>query len=358
MPSPEQIANGSLEELRSMVTGVISECRQARTEIAHHKFQYKMLQDEYCQAKDRMNLEMFFMQKDVEVKSRKEEPAGQLATPALSSNGRAMSPGRQLVLDLRNTCQIFELENDELRHRLHDAKAVLLEREDSMVEENERLRERIRQNRKHVNLFRSVQLTTESPVSSFATPFVTPARKNHRVADHSRAGGDRFDALLLADQVLNREAANSAPSTPHAKHAIPQRNHAAPGSPHTPRQTAFKSLGPYYVHPAKQGSMYATPVKADPTPIRHHQGRRRRESRDSTISASDLEDEHEEVDVAPVRQATAKQQPVTPRMSERAMTVSQSAKRKAYEESPTRGRGGKRTRMNLGEGIGLGIQLG
>ena len=140
MPSPEQIANGSLEELRSMVTGVISECRQARTEIAHHKFQYKMLQDEYCQAKDRMNLEMFFMQKDVEVKSRKEEPIGQLATPALSATGRAMSPGRQLVLDLRNTCQIFELENDELRHRLHDAKTVLLEREDSMVEENERLR--------------------------------------------------------------------------------------------------------------------------------------------------------------------------------------------------------------------------
>ena len=357
MPSPEQIANGSLEELRSMVTGVVNECRQARTEIAHHKFQYKMLQDEYCQAKDRMNLEMFFMQKDVEVKSRKEEPAiGQLATPALSATGRAMSPGRQLVLDLRNTCQIFELENDELRHRLHDAKAVLLEREDSMVEENERLRERIRQNRKHVNLFRSVQLTTESPVSSFATPFVTPMRKNHRVAEHSRAGGDRFDALLLAGQVLNQEAANSAPSTPHAKHAVPHRR---PASPHTPHQTSLKALGPYYVHPAKQGSLYATPAKADPTPIHHHHGRRRRESRDSTISASDLEDEHEEVEVAPTRQAVAKQQPVTPRMSERSMTVSQSAKRKAYEESPTRGRGGKRTRMSImDEGIGLGIQLG
>jgi len=358
MPSPEQIANGSLEELRSMVTGVISECRQARTEIAHHKFQYKMLQDEYCQAKDRMNLEMFFMQKDVEVKSRKEEPIGQLATPALSATGRAMSPGRQLVLDLRNTCQIFELENDELRHRLHDAKTVLLEREDSMVEENERLRKRIRQNRKHVNLFRSVQLTTESPVSTFATPFVTPVRRNQRLPEHSRAGGDRFDALLLADQVLNQEAANSAPSTPHAKHAVPQRSRAAPASPHTPRHASFKAFGPYYVHPAKQGSLYATPTKADPTPIRHHHGRRRRESRDSTISASDLEDEHEEVEAAPVRQPVSKQQPVTSRMSEKSMTVSQSAKRQAYEESPTRGRGAKRTRMTLGEGIGLGIQLG
>ena len=212
--------------------------------------------------------------------------------------------------------------------------------------------------RDSVNLFRSVQLTTESPVSTFATPFVTPVRKNQRVADHSRAGGDRFDALLLAGQVLNQEAANSAPSTPHAKHAVPQRRHAGPGSPHTPRQTSFKALGPYYVHPAKQGSLYATPAKADPTPIRHHHGRRRRESRDSTISASDLEDEQEEVEVEPVRQATTKQPPATPRMSEKAMTVSHSAKRKAYEESPTRGRGGKRTRMNLGEGIGLGIQLG
>ena len=298
------------------------------------------------------------MQKDVEVKSRKEEPIGQLATPALSATGRAMSPGRQLVLDLRNTCQIFELENDELRHRLHDAKTVLLEREDSMVEENERLRERIRQNRKHVNLFRSVQLTTGSPVSTFATPFVTPVRRNQRLPEHSRAGGDRFDALLLADQVLNQEAANSAPSTPHAKHAVPQRSRAVPASPHTPRHASLKAFGPYYVHPAKQGSLYATPTKADPTPIRHHHGRRRRESRDSTISASDLEDEHEEVEAAPVRQPVSKQQPATPRMREKSMTVSQSAKRQAYEESPTRGRGAKRTRMTLGEGIGLGIQLG
>lgn len=365
MYSPEQIANATLEELRSMITDVINDCREARTAAAHWRLQcnmHAMDNQSKIEEIERMNMELFISQRDTQmlVDSKTKD---QLLTPALSTTG-PLSPGKQRILDLRNTCELQEMEINDLRNRLRDAKTVLVERQDSMTEEIERLSERIRQNRKHVNLFRQLQPSALSPQSSF----VTPVRHTYHSRDHSharnRSGGDQFAALLLADQVLNREAGTSAPSTPLAKHSKPQRI----AVPHTPRHAMMPQYGPYFVHPSREAGPARSPPTADPTPIHHRQGRRR-QSRDSTISASDMEGSipsYEDAAEARSRQGARKEvqeqgrqhvrEPVTPKMSDRRVagveTVSQSAKRKMYAESPSNGRE-KRARME--EGVGLGI---
>lgn len=314
-----------------MIIDVISECHQARTETAHYKLQYQMLRMETSETMNRLEVEMQMSHKDVQV--LKDQRNAQLHTPSLgSADGGMLSPGKQRVLDLENACRFLEIQNAQLFSRLHDIKSVLVEREGNMLEETERLRERIRQNRKHVNLFRELQPSVESPTSTFATPFVTPARQYN--------GGDRFAALL--------EAASSAPSTPITKYARTQGRSTAT-TPRTPRQAAAPTYGPYFVHPSKS---LARSLPVDPAPIRHHHGRRR-ESRDSTISASDVDaEEHSLVSAASLEQVR-QAEPVTPKMVSRTIQSSRSAKRRVGDESPLAQRSQKRGRMV--EGVGLGI---
>jgi len=330
MYTSEQISSATMEELQNMVTDVMGECRRARTEAAHHKLQYQMLRMETSETMNRLEVEMQMSHKDVQV--LKDQRNSQLFTPELSgTDGGMLSPRKQRVLDLENACRFLEIQNGQLFGRLHDIKTVLVEREGSMLEETERLRERIRQNRKHVNLFRDLQPTVESPSSTFATPSVTPAR--------NYAGGDRFAALL--------EAASSAPSTPITKYVRTQGRVA----PVTPRQAVVPAYGPYFVHPAKSLAR-ALPV-TDPTPIRHHH-RRRRESRDSTISASDVDAEEQSMTSVGSVEHARQVEPVTPNMSSRMVQSSQSAKRKLGDDSPLAQRSQKRGKMVEGVGLGIG----
>jgi len=362
MFSQAQVEQASTEDLRKMLTDAMTECRKERTATAHWNLQYNMLFRELQEMKEQHKMEIFIAEKDIEalLKAKEEQRNSQLMTPALSTIGRAMSPQDQLVLDLRNSCQILEIDNVNLRQRERHLKTLLLEREDSMTAENERLCERIRQNRRHASLYRQTYRPVDSPPSHFATPFVTPARKiNNLHVDRTPCGGDQFAALLLADQVLQQEA-GSAPSTPHTKHVKPQRRDEAPRTPYTPRQAVFKPTGPYFVHPSTGKD--TAPVVVEATPVRYHHNRR--QTRDSTISASEGEEEEEEdVKVLTVTNSVAQESkrgqrrqppPVTPKMHEKHLTVTQSAKRKAYEEGSSRS---KKIRKG-NEGIGLGIQLG
>ena len=315
-----------------MVTDAMAECRQARTESAHYRLQYQMLRMETSETMNRLEVEMQMSHKDVQV--LKDQRNSQWHTPALSSaDGGMLSPDKQRMLDLENACRFLEVQNGQLFGRLHDIKAVLVEREGSMHEETERLRERIRQNRKHVNLFRELQPAVESPTSTFATPFVTPSRNYN--------GGDRFAALL--------EAASSAPSTPVTNYARTQ-GLVTSTTPRTPRQAAVPTHGPYFVYPVKAPPR-SVPT-TDVTPIRHHYGRRR-ESRDSTISASDADAEKQPMTTSGSVEHTRQVEPVTPKMGSRMTHSAQSAKRKLGDDSPLAQRSEKRGR--LAEGVGLGI---
>jgi hypothetical protein len=357
MFSREQVEEASGDDLRKMLRDAMTECRRERTATAHWNLQYNMLFRELQETKEQHKMEIFIAEKDIEalLRAKEEQRNPQLMTPALSTIGRAMSPQDQLVLDLRNSCQFLEIDNVNLRQRERHLKTLLLEREDSMTAENERLCERIRQNRKHANLYRETHRTADSPPSHFATPFVTPARRNNHVStERTPRGGHQFDALLLADQVL-QEAAASAPSTPHATYVQPQHRNEVPHTPHTPRQAMFKPIGPYFVHPSTGRETASAAV--DATPIRHHHGRHR--SRDSTISASEDEDEVEDVEEVFIKTSAqsakrgprSQPPPVTPKMHEKHLTVTQSAKRKAYIETPTR----HQKNRKLNEGVGLGI---
>lgn len=316
-----------------MVLDVMSECHQARTTAAHYKLQYQMLRMETSETMNRLEVEMHMSHKDVQV--LKDQRNSQLLTPALAGgDSGVLSPSKQRVLDLENACLYLQIQNEQLSSRLRDTQTVLVEREDSMLEETERLRERIRQNRRHVNLFRELQSTVESPPTTFAAPFVTPVR-NHN-------GGDRFAALL--------EAASSAPSTPVAQYARTQG--AVPAAdPRTPRQPVATTYGPYFFHPTR-AVQRAIPT-TDPTPIRHHHHSRRPESRDSTISASDAEAEARSLTSSGSNEHRRLVEPVTPKMSARSLPSVQSAKRKVRDNSPLAHKSQKRGR--LVEGVGLGI---
>lgn len=332
MYTSEEISNATQEELKTMVTDAMGECRQARTEAAHYKLQYQMLRMETSETMNRLEVEMQMSHKDVQL--LRDQRNLQLHTPALgSADGDMLLPDKQRMLDLENACRFLEIQNGQLFSRLHDIKNVLVEREGSMLEETERLRERIRQNRKHVNLFRELQPAVASPTSTFATPFVTPSRKYD--------GGDRFAALL--------EAASSAPSTPNTKYARTQ-GRVVSTTPRTPRQAVVPAYGPYFVHPARVPAR-SSPI-IDPTPIRHHRGRHR-ESRDSTISASEADAEEQSMTSVGSVEQSRHVEPVTPKMGSRVVQSSLSAKRKLGDDSPSVQRSHKRGR--LAEGVGLGI---
>jgi len=293
MFSEDQIFNATEEELRSMIKVTSAAYRESRAAAAHHSLQYNLLSMETSEILKRMEVELEMTQREVEVL----QAAAQRVTPLLQQRETPTPSTDELLSSLRNHSQHLEAENGLLRFRLKQAKALILERESTMTEESDRLRERISENRKHINLLRHFNGTQEGlHPSALSTPCV--GRSQYTLELHpsqipgSKARGDKaFAALLLADQVLSQEGA-TAPSTPRRSRktktegrsatytmndiaSTPVQNRSAPNSNRIPSQHFYTSR-----------SRVNRPTTVPQPPIATH---RRHGSRDSTISASEDE---------------------------------------------------------------------
>lgn len=295
----EKIGDLSIEELREKLEEALISCHDAKASAAHAKLQLNLLQFQYSEDVKRKDVELDMVRKEVEVlRNQTPRPNGSLITPVTPHPHplATLSPDDEQNVILRNRCTALEIENDNLRGQLEDVETHWQEREQELLEENRRLRERIRDNRKHINQIRQANgLPDGTPGSIFTTPRtvgrVTQPPSSAFSTSKSR-GDDAFSALLLADQVLSQEA-NTTPSTPtphqprRSLHGHHRGTHSLSSLPTTPLQARSSPQS------ARRQALYHTPTTTrtpqapQTAPVSRH---RRRESRDSTISASELDD--------------------------------------------------------------------
>ncbi|KAL6711186.1 hypothetical protein ACN47E_005717 [Coniothyrium glycines] len=300
---PEQVNDASAEELRSMINSLSNAFRDMRLSAAHYKLQYNMAVMESQEAASRMAVELAMAQREIDVLQQAEEKRkAALATPEQAYQESANAANAMMLAELNRQNQLLQSDNDDLRDLYEQQKRLTEHREGelaSLLEENDRLKTRIRKNRDHIAPLLE-QIEQGSPQSVFGTPHQpTPRQRISRappgLSNQDSRGQSNFEALLLADKMLSQETA-TAPTTPTRAHAPKSRfgHHRSAQSmsslPQTPNRRFAQPRAevprtpPIYVPTSVPQS--APPVHYQPKPVHG-----RRQSSNSTITASSIDEE-------------------------------------------------------------------
>jgi hypothetical protein len=283
-----------------MVTEVTSAFRDIRLSAAHYKLQYNMAVMESQESASRMAVELAMAQREIDVLQQAEEKRRNMIVPEPTYQESPVNAANVILIsEMNRQIQMLQGENEELRDLGDQQKRLTEHREGelaSLAEENDRLKRRIRKNREHIASYLPyLEQMGESPRSVFGTPQATPKNRASRVAhlsNENSRGQNNFEALLLADKMLSQETA-TAPSTPrlqaprsrfghsrgtHSMSSLPQtpnrRTHRQHGAPRTPPIFASVNI----------------PQSAPPAQYEHTM-HARRESSNSTITASSVDEE-------------------------------------------------------------------
>lgn len=299
-PTPSQVADASVDELRAMLQACMAEQARLKMENAHHKLQYNMLSIRAEEDTKRAAVEHEMTKKEVQALQQAEcarQARRDITTVSESNQAKYL----QLQVRYERTLE----EKDALQKKVKAARKVIQQKEDEiagLADEREMLLNRIRENRDHFRLFRSPggmfhgamtpKAQATSPQQHRATPRQTPRsahRDSHR--DHHQEG---FAVLL---QALSQDNNTSAPSTPlvgqrpasrvplkHTRNV--QSMSSLPSTPLSHSQGANRGLLPSIdlvpqTEPPQRHSRF---IPETPTTPR---SRERRKSRESTISADD-----------------------------------------------------------------------
>ncbi|KAI0204466.1 Thiolase, N-terminal domain-containing protein [Astrocystis sublimbata] len=303
-PTPNQVDNATVDELRSMLHSCLQMNAKLKSETAHHNLQYELLSMQAIEDANRANVENEMTRREVEVLRSVE-----YARQARRELDARVDPFQTKYYELQQAHDALTSEHDELVRRFRSASKLVhqqAEKIDMLSDEREMLLNRIRENRQHFKKLCSPggafygALTPKTPSTSpqqryRATPRQTP-RSATRSAHHGNepnTGG--FEVLL---QALSHDN-NSAPSTPISAHRPPPRAvfmqhhraaHSLSSLPATPQSRSRGNHGLLpsidlvpRTEPAQRFGNHAVNPQT-PTP------RLRRKSRESTIS---VEDENE-----------------------------------------------------------------
>lgn len=296
------------EELRNLLGDLLPALGEARMSAAHSKLQHSLLSIENSEAAQRAEVEHEMTRREVQVlqagNDTRQEKSGQKECSARPSRS---SMQRHLDLALKQ-CRILQDESAVQERRLRQAKKLILQLDDKnamLTDENGLLRQRIKQNRDHLNSMRSSGAISVNgtPLVDFGTPLQKTIQRTPRTARSVRvvnshvSSQDPFDALLFAGQVLSGEA-NSVPATP--TRSRPRKLHTS----HIRGAHSLSSLPttPFRSRPVTADHSVRTPVNrivvepsasfsAPNTTLAHEDEEDRRFDRDSTISASENEEE-------------------------------------------------------------------
>ncbi|GAP92223.1 putative FAD-dependent oxidoreductase-like enzyme [Rosellinia necatrix] len=296
LPLPSQIDNATMEELRFMLQSCLSINAKLKSENAHHNLQYELLSIQAAEDANRANVEHEMTRREVEV---------------LRNAGDARQARRELDTrvdtiqikhrELQQAHDALIKEHDDLLHRFKSASRLVqqqAEEIEALNEDRRMLLNRIRENRQHFHMlcgpggvFHGV-LTPKTPATSpqqhRTTPRQTPRTVTKGPRHDSEANGG-FAALL---QALNQD--NTTPATPTSANRpvprVPFRQHRTAHSLSSlPTTPLSRSRG----NPGLLPSIDLVP-QTEPTQRFGHRGspqtptpRKRRKSRESTISAED-----------------------------------------------------------------------
>ncbi|CAI6340376.1 unnamed protein product [Periconia digitata] len=303
--SQDEINNASTDDLRSMVVEVTNALRDVRLSAAHYKLQYNMAVMESQEAASRMAVELAMAQREIDVLQQAEEKRRNATIPEPNYEESSTNAANAILIsDMNRRLQMLQTENEAL-HDVNDQRKRLIEHREgelaSLVEENDRLKTRIRRNREHIAPYLPfLEQMGQSPRSNFGTPQATPRQKANRMnppaSNEGNRGQSNFEALLLADKMLSQDP-TTAPSTPtrhstqrsryghsrgtHSMSSMPQtqtpnrRSHARSHAPRTPPTFSAVNI----------------PQSAPPAHYQSETTTARRESSNSTITASSIDEE-------------------------------------------------------------------
>ncbi|PYH97469.1 hypothetical protein BO71DRAFT_130595 [Aspergillus ellipticus CBS 707.79] len=289
LPTVDEIDVADESKLRLMAKELLGVAQEARMSALHFKLQNSLISFTSNEAIKRAEVEHQLARREVEIlqsseyRSRHYQPEVKPAQQI--SNG-------DLELALKRN-QDLEKVNATLDRRLRQAKKLIeqeKEQSDLLREENNLLKGRIRDNRKHFSQMIEHGTMSPSPQREAQAFQRRPFTQFADSGSHQMNGSDShshshnpFAALLAADRVLNRESPSVA-ATPK-RHRISKQN----GEGHVRGSHSLSSLPmtPSHSLMPPDGNRYNTP-RRDP-----HDGNR---DRDSTISASDIEEAETEED--------------------------------------------------------------
>ena len=311
LPSLEQIHDLPEGQLRELVSELLPAVSEARMAAAHAKLQHSLLSIEIAEVAQRAAVEHEIMRRELEVL--------QACSPMLQSRS-AFTANTPIQGQMHSAFEaatkqnrLLGTENVLLQRRLKQAKRVIkhLDAKNVRVEEaNELLKQRIRQNREHVDAMRLSGMISldNTPRAAYdvSTQRVRSTNPNPTVRNGSE---DPFHTLLFAGQVLSGET-TSVPSTPtHPRqiktlHGHTRGTHSLSSLPMTPVRsrpmTADHALSTPFnqIIPTSHMS-FSVPN----TQFVSHTDASHRSDRDSTISASDQDEAYTDDDV-PASQAS------------------------------------------------------
>ena len=304
----------NVDELRGLVSDLLPALGEARVSAAHSKLQHSLLAIESEESAKRAEVEHEATRREVQIL----QEGSPVSRNSFSPQSPQASMQRNLQLTLAH-CRELQNENSVLDKRLRSSKKFIaqLDGENADLKEQvQLLRQRIRENRDHLNEMQSSGALSinGTPMTEYTSPLHkrtprTPANTGRpiREANHTVGSQDPIDNLLLAGHYLNGEA-SSVPSTP---------------TQHRPRKTTVQHMrGAHSLSSLTNTPNRSRPVTADNLPLdynglvqggsfsapgtqmTYHEESRAREDRDSTISASDSEEENDQDDDIPGSQAS------------------------------------------------------
>ncbi|KAF9892363.1 hypothetical protein FE257_002140 [Aspergillus nanangensis] len=287
LPTAEDIDTADETKLRTIAKELLGVAQEARMSALHFKLQNSLLSFTSNEAIKRAEVEHKLARREVEILQSSEYRGRQV-----ESKPPQQITNVELGLALKRS-QELERVNVTLDRRLRRAKKLIEQEKDKsdlLAEENNLLKKRIRDNREHFSLM--IEHGSLSPNAQIDVH--TPHRKSvPQFADggshHMRGDNNPFAALLAADRVLNRES-SSVTSTPNRTHA--QRHHAN-GHVRGTHSLSSLPMTPSQTRTAHQEHRYFTPGRDSQYEHR---------DRDSTLSASDIEEVETEEDI-PVPQS-------------------------------------------------------
>ncbi|MCJ1467458.1 hypothetical protein MMC07_006083 [Pseudocyphellaria aurata] len=306
IPSVESVRNFDEEQLRSLVAELLPALGEARMSAAHAKLQYSLLSIENSESVKRAEVEHEMTRREVQVLQECSQIQRGGKGYVMSPCSPQSSTQRHLDLALKH-CRELQADNSVLERRLQQAKKLIMQldgKNAELMEDVHLLRQRIKQNRDHLDAMRSSGAISVNgtPAIDFTSPLHkstprTPKSSRTTLGAKNHVGSqDPFDALLFAGQVLNAET-NSVPSTPSRARSkkLPSAHvrgaHSLSSLPVTPnRSRPITADGALFTPVNRLAAEPRTSFSAPTTQLSYNE-EDHRDDRDSTISASDVEEE-------------------------------------------------------------------
>ncbi|KAH0189638.1 hypothetical protein KCU86_g11663, partial [Aureobasidium melanogenum] len=222
--SEHHVQQAQPDELRAIIARLMPLLQEARSDAAHHKLQYHMLAIETNEAMERIQVEMDMAQRETDLLK-----ANDPVEPRISRADHHVDPSiRRVHADIWDSMvkesQTLKSQNVQLEQLVSQHKRMIVQQESEIATLNDRItlyRERLRENRAHLNRYRRTAGFPESPrktQSAQSSPWTT------REQDQPP-----FAALLHASDLIS----GRSPTTPRT----PTRRRRAASTTPMPYET-------------------------------------------------------------------------------------------------------------------------